>query len=146
MVWEIRLSRLLVGGISFIDKSQFHASFINPALCSSAACLVFLSSNKETTLPHSMDRMIPFRYSLPLSWGYNVSSFTHTSPIQVLTLFRRNATDFLTVIGGLITPTILISGAGSNALNLDQETRQYMISASLIVSGLMRFVCAVHVV
>lgn len=42
--------------------------------------------------------------------------------------------DFLCVIGGLITPTILISGAGNNALNLDESTRQYMISASLIVS------------
>lgn len=48
--------------------------------------------------------------------------------------------DFLAVIGGIITPTLLISGTGSNALNLDEQTRQYMISASLIVSGLMRYV------
>lgn len=48
--------------------------------------------------------------------------------------------DFLAVIGGIITPTLLISGTGSNALNLDEQTRQYMISASLFVSGLMRYV------
>lgn len=47
--------------------------------------------------------------------------------------------DFLAVIGGIITPTILISGAGSSFLNLDTATRQYMVSASLIVSGLMRY-------
>lgn len=46
--------------------------------------------------------------------------------------------DFLAVIGGIISPTIMISGAGSSFLNLDQEMRQYMVSCSLIVSGLMR--------
>ncbi|KAK9694205.1 hypothetical protein K7432_013521 [Basidiobolus ranarum] len=44
---------------------------------------------------------------------------------------------FLAVIGGIISPTIMISGAGETYLNLDQETRSYMISASLIMSGLM---------
>ncbi|KAI8142761.1 permease family-domain-containing protein [Fennellomyces sp. T-0311] len=47
---------------------------------------------------------------------------------------------FLAVIGGIITPTLLISGAGDNALNLNQDLRQYMVSASLIVSGLMSLV------
>lgn len=48
--------------------------------------------------------------------------------------------DFLAVIGGIISPTIMISGAGSTFLNLDNEMRQYMVSASLIVSGLMRYI------
>ncbi|KAI8333452.1 permease family-domain-containing protein [Chlamydoabsidia padenii] len=47
---------------------------------------------------------------------------------------------FLAVIGGVIAPTIMVSGAGSSFLNLDNATRQYMVSASLIVSGLMSMV------
>lgn len=43
--------------------------------------------------------------------------------------------DFLAVVGGLITPTLLISGSGSNALNLDNQTRTYMIASSFIVSS-----------
>ncbi|KAI8146642.1 permease family-domain-containing protein [Fennellomyces sp. T-0311] len=43
---------------------------------------------------------------------------------------------FLACVGGLITPTLLISGTGANALNLDSETRAYMIAASFIVSGI----------
>ncbi|KAI8078963.1 Xanthine/uracil/vitamin C permease [Gilbertella persicaria] len=44
---------------------------------------------------------------------------------------------FLAVIAGIITPTIILSGPGSNNLNLDEETRQFMVSVSLIVSGIM---------
>ncbi|KAK9762969.1 hypothetical protein K7432_010768 [Basidiobolus ranarum] len=52
---------------------------------------------------------------------------------------------FLAVIGGIISPTIMISGAGDTFLNLDQETRSYMISASLIMSGLMSIVQIVRI-
>lgn len=41
--------------------------------------------------------------------------------------------DFLAVVAGIITPTIILSGEGSMNLNLDQETRQFMVSVSLIV-------------
>ncbi|ORY98192.1 Xanthine/uracil/vitamin C permease [Syncephalastrum racemosum] len=44
--------------------------------------------------------------------------------------------DFLGCVGGLITPTLLISGSGASALNLDGPTRAYMIAASFIVSGI----------
>ncbi|KAI7849904.1 permease family-domain-containing protein [Circinella umbellata] len=60
--------------------------------------------------------------------------------VPIFLLLVMGIQHFLAVIGGIITPTILISGAGSNALNLDQDLRQYMISASLIVSGIMSFV------
>ncbi|KAI8142542.1 permease family-domain-containing protein [Fennellomyces sp. T-0311] len=43
---------------------------------------------------------------------------------------------FLAVIGGIIAPTIIISGTGSTSLNLPEDVRQYMISASFIVSGI----------
>lgn len=46
--------------------------------------------------------------------------------------------DFLGCVGGLITPTLLISGSGASALNLDGPTRAYMIAASFIVSGITR--------
>ncbi|KAI9493448.1 permease family-domain-containing protein [Zychaea mexicana] len=61
-------------------------------------------------------------------------------PIPVFLAIVMGIQHFLSVIGGVITPTILISGSGSNALNLDQDLRQYMISASLIVSGLMSLI------
>ncbi|KAG0738064.1 hypothetical protein G6F62_009237 [Rhizopus arrhizus] len=47
---------------------------------------------------------------------------------------------FLAVVAGIITPTIILSGEGSMNLNLDQETRQFMVSVSLIVSGLMSII------
>ncbi|ORX80856.1 Xanthine/uracil permease [Basidiobolus meristosporus CBS 931.73] len=52
-------------------------------------------------------------------------------PISVALLMGLQ--HFLAVIGGIISPTIMISGAGETFLNLDQETRSYMISASLMV-------------
>ncbi|KAG2233397.1 permease family-domain-containing protein [Thamnidium elegans] len=56
--------------------------------------------------------------------------------IPVLVALLMGAQHFLAVIGGIITPTIILSGAGPNNLNLDEATRQYMVSASLIVSGI----------
>ncbi|KAI9316312.1 permease family-domain-containing protein [Dichotomocladium elegans] len=61
-------------------------------------------------------------------------------PIPIFLAFIMGVQHFLSVIGAIITPTILVSGAGMSGLNLDEETRQYMISASLIVSGLMSLV------
>jgi NCS2 family nucleobase:cation symporter-2 len=46
----------------------------------------------------------------------------------------------LAVIGGIISPTIIISGSGSSYLNVDEDLRRYMVSASLISSGLMSIV------
>ncbi|KAI8068397.1 permease family-domain-containing protein [Gongronella butleri] len=56
--------------------------------------------------------------------------------ISILLAIVMGLQHFLAVVGGIITPTILISGSGSNSLNVDTETRQYMISASLIVCGI----------
>ncbi|KAI9480339.1 MAG: permease family-domain-containing protein [Benjaminiella poitrasii] len=60
--------------------------------------------------------------------------------IPILVTVLMGLQHFLAVIGGIISPTIMISGQGSTFLNLDEETRQYMVSASLIVSGLMSLV------
>ncbi|KAG0740504.1 hypothetical protein G6F57_000843 [Rhizopus arrhizus] len=57
--------------------------------------------------------------------------------IPILVIILMGIQHFLAVIGGIITPTILISGSGSSSLNLDEDTRRYMVSASLIVSGIM---------
>ncbi|CAO3664583.1 unnamed protein product [Rhizopus stolonifer] len=57
--------------------------------------------------------------------------------IPILVIILMGIQHFLAVIGGIITPTILISGSGSTGLNLEEDTRQYMVSASLIVSGIM---------
>lgn len=38
----------------------------------------------------------------------------------------------------------MISGQGSTFLNLDEDTRRYMVSASLIVSGLMRYLIVIR--
>ncbi|KAI8330667.1 permease family-domain-containing protein [Choanephora cucurbitarum] len=60
--------------------------------------------------------------------------------IPLLVTLLMGVQHFLAVIGGIITPALLLSGAGSSNLNLDASTQQYMISASLIVSGIMSFV------
>ncbi|EIE78716.1 hypothetical protein RO3G_03421 [Rhizopus delemar RA 99-880] len=57
--------------------------------------------------------------------------------IPILVIVLMGIQHFLAVIGGIITPTILISGSGNSSLNLDEDTRRYMVSASLIVSGIM---------
>ncbi|KAI9305861.1 permease family-domain-containing protein [Cunninghamella echinulata] len=57
--------------------------------------------------------------------------------IPILVAIIMGVQHFLAVIGGIITPTLMVSGAGASFLNLDSDTRQYMVSASLIVSGLM---------
>ncbi|GAN08234.1 purine permease protein [Mucor ambiguus] len=65
--------------------------------------------------------------------------------IPILVTVLMGLQHFLAVIGGIISPTIMISGAGSSFLNLDQEMRQYMVSCSLIVSGLMSLVQIVRI-
>ncbi|KAI9255320.1 permease family-domain-containing protein [Sporodiniella umbellata] len=47
---------------------------------------------------------------------------------------------FLAVVGGIITPSILISDSGITGLNLDFDSRQFMVSTSLIVSGIMSLI------
>ncbi|KAI9244560.1 permease family-domain-containing protein [Phascolomyces articulosus] len=56
--------------------------------------------------------------------------------IPVFVAILMGIQHFLGCVGGLITPTLLISGTGPTALNLDSETRAYMIAASFIVSGI----------
>ncbi|RCH96239.1 hypothetical protein CU097_014296 [Rhizopus azygosporus] len=65
--------------------------------------------------------------------------------IPILVTILMGIQHFLAVIGGIITPTIIISGQGSSNLNLDEDTRRYMISASLIVSGLMSLVQIIRI-
>ncbi|KAI7858313.1 permease family-domain-containing protein [Circinella umbellata] len=60
--------------------------------------------------------------------------------IPLLVAILMGIQHFLGCVGGLITPTLLISGTGSSALNLDSETRAYMIAASFIVSGITSLV------
>ncbi|KAI8347667.1 permease family-domain-containing protein [Blakeslea trispora] len=60
--------------------------------------------------------------------------------IPILVTILMGIQHFLAVIGAIITPTILISGSGSSNLNFDASTQQYMVSASLIVSGIMSLV------
>ncbi|CAO3587605.1 unnamed protein product [Absidia cylindrospora] len=60
--------------------------------------------------------------------------------IPILVALIMGFQHFLAVIGGLVAPTIMVSGAGPSYLNFDNATRQYMISASFIVSGLMSMV------
>ncbi|KAI9490018.1 Xanthine/uracil/vitamin C permease [Zychaea mexicana] len=55
--------------------------------------------------------------------------------LPVVLAFVMGIQHFLAVIGGVIAPTMIISGAGSSTLNLPQDLRQYMISASFIVCG-----------
>ncbi|KAI8646357.1 permease family-domain-containing protein [Parasitella parasitica] len=65
--------------------------------------------------------------------------------IPILVTALMGLQHFLAVIGGIISPTIMISGAGSSFLNLDSDMRQYMVSCSLIVSGLMSLVQIVRI-
>ncbi|KAG2237762.1 hypothetical protein INT48_009701 [Thamnidium elegans] len=65
--------------------------------------------------------------------------------IPILVTILMGLQHFLAVIGGIISPTIMISGQGSSFLNLDEETRRYLVSASLIVSGLMSFVQIIRI-
>ncbi|SPO07435.1 related to uric acid-xanthine permease [Cephalotrichum gorgonifer] len=44
----------------------------------------------------------------------------------------------LAMLAGLITPPIIMSGSGG--VNLPQETQQYLVSASLIVSGILSII------
>ncbi|KAI9490206.1 permease family-domain-containing protein [Zychaea mexicana] len=60
--------------------------------------------------------------------------------IPVFVAILMGVQHFLGCVGGLITPTLLISGTGATALNLDAETRSYMIAASFIVSGITSLV------
>ncbi|CAO3635633.1 unnamed protein product [Mucor hiemalis] len=81
-----------------------------------------------------------------------ITKKSNTSPfygpdddIPVLVTILMGLQHFLAVIGGIISPTIMISGSGSSFLNLDEDTRRYMVSASLIVSGLMSLVQIVRI-
>ncbi|KAG2198775.1 hypothetical protein INT47_010561 [Mucor saturninus] len=65
--------------------------------------------------------------------------------IPILVTLLMGLQHFLAVIGAIIAPTIMISGQGSTFLNLDEDTRRYMVSASLIVSGLMSLVQIVRI-
>ncbi|KAF7727384.1 hypothetical protein EC973_007548 [Apophysomyces ossiformis] len=85
---------------------------------------------------------IPFRKSK----ANQISTFYGPNEkIPVLVAILMGIQHFLAVIGGIITPTIMISGAGNNALNLPGDIRQYMISSSLIVSGLMSILQIVRI-
>ncbi|KAG2171421.1 hypothetical protein INT43_009082 [Umbelopsis isabellina] len=77
----------------------------------------------------------------------NVSSpfFGPNDEIPIMVALLMGIQHFLAVIGGVITPTILITGAGAGFLNLDQDTRQYLISASLILSGFMSLIQIVRI-
>mmetsp|Transcript_3019 Transcript_3019/g.9250 ORF Transcript_3019/g.9250 Transcript_3019/m.9250 type:complete len:588 (+) Transcript_3019:50-1813(+) len=46
----------------------------------------------------------------------------------------------LAMVGGVITVPRILAGAGPNHLQLDPETAAYLVSSSLIISGLMSFV------
>ncbi|KAF9167015.1 hypothetical protein DFQ26_006150 [Actinomortierella ambigua] len=46
----------------------------------------------------------------------------------------------LAMIAGVVTPVLIMSGAGTGNMNLDPETRSYMLSASLISSGILSIV------
>ncbi|KAG0292703.1 hypothetical protein BGZ98_002483 [Dissophora globulifera] len=46
----------------------------------------------------------------------------------------------LAMIAGVVTPVLIMSGAGTGNMNLDQKTRSYMLSASLISSGILSLV------
>ncbi|CAO3667847.1 hypothetical protein G6F70_005711 [Rhizopus microsporus] len=61
-------------------------------------------------------------------------------PVPIAVAFLMGIQHFLAVVAGIITPTIILSGEGSNNLNLDEGTRQFMVSVSLIVSGIMSII------
>ncbi|KAG0052872.1 hypothetical protein BGZ83_002020 [Gryganskiella cystojenkinii] len=46
----------------------------------------------------------------------------------------------LAMIAGVVTPVLIMSGPGSGNMNLDMPTRSYMLSASLISSGILSLV------
>lgn len=100
----------------------------------------FLSKKANTSPFYGPDDEIPILVTILM--GIQRKDFFSIHQYYLaenLTINFINHLDFLAVIGGIISPTIMISGQGSSFLNLDQDTRQYMVSASLIVSGLMRY-------
>ncbi|KAF9149692.1 hypothetical protein BGX20_005919, partial [Mortierella sp. AD010] len=44
------------------------------------------------------------------------------------------------MIAGVVTPVLIMSGAGTGNMNLDTATRSYMLSASLISSGILSLI------
>ncbi|KAG1468494.1 hypothetical protein G6F56_003798 [Rhizopus delemar] len=61
-------------------------------------------------------------------------------PVPIFLAIVMGVQHFLAVVAGIITPTIILSGEGSSNLNLDEDTRQFMVSVSLIVSGIMSII------
>ncbi|KAF9215164.1 hypothetical protein BGZ59_002126 [Podila verticillata] len=46
----------------------------------------------------------------------------------------------LAMIAGVVTPILIMSGPGAGNMNLDMQTRSYMLSASLISSGVLSMI------
>src|SRR5689334_5973842 len=44
------------------------------------------------------------------------------------------------MIAGVVTPVLIMSGPGTGNMNLDMPTRSYMLSASLISSGILSLI------
>lgn len=57
-------------------------------------------------------------------------------PIQRTTGFQHA----LAMIAGVVTPVLIMSGPGTGNMNLDMSTRSYMLSASLISSGILSLI------
>ncbi|KAI8068396.1 permease family-domain-containing protein [Gongronella butleri] len=64
--------------------------------------------------------------------------------IPILLAIVMGIQHFLVVVCGTVTPALIVSGSGANNLNFDENTRQYMVSASLLCSGLMTLVQIIH--
>ncbi|KAI8578608.1 hypothetical protein K450DRAFT_176210 [Umbelopsis ramanniana AG] len=71
--------------------------------------------------------------------------FGPNDEIPIMVALLMGIQHFLAVIGGVITPTVIISGSGAGYLNLDESTRQYLTSASLILSGIMSLIQIIRV-
>jgi xanthine/uracil permease len=66
----------------------------------------------------------------------SASVLTH-SPSSTIGIGFQHA---LAMLAGVVTPVLIMSGPGTGNMNLDVSTRSYMLSASLISSGILSLI------
>ena len=78
-----------------------------------------------------------FKPNLPFMGNRNVSPpfFGLNDKMPILLAMVLGLQHTLAMLAGVITPSIILSGAGG--VNLEPELQQYLVSTSLIVCGLL---------
>ncbi|GJQ08214.1 hypothetical protein GpartN1_g5.t1 [Galdieria partita] len=64
----------------------------------------------------------------------------HKEELPILAAIIVGFQHALAMMGGIITVPLILSGSGSNNLNLDDSYRTYMVSSALIASGILSII------